>query len=738
MSDIPEISSPLLDVPLQGYAAEVAVTAGEAVDLMLSGEADAQVSVVRLIHGDPNPAGPGYRDEPAAWSPNSHVNLHTQALDLGSYIEIPDRPALRPSAAMTVGLWIYPTRLTGQWQAIAAKWAKNDACFGLFCTGNRILVGGISFDGRSVEWCTGLHFVEPRTWQFVALSYDGTSGRLEVAQYSPASTTLLEQRSPGEGGEIVTACREIGPSRLHDSRAPLLIGALADRSGGHRAHFNGKVATPFLAASAIPPAELSKIMFEPVSAGWPDLIAAWDFSRDVSTQAVRDVSAHGFDGRVVNCPARAVTGPRWSGTHATLFTDEPGCYDAVYLHEDDLADPDWEPAVRLSVPANARSGIYAAVIRSDEDKLTIPFIVRPASPQARLCFIAPTLTWQAYSSNRGPYSFTEDGVIDRSLCIYDRHSDGSPVDYCTRRKPTRSGNPSRGIRAWGAHVLPADLYLVDWLEQLGFPYDVLCDQDLHFRGQPVLEPYTCIILGSHPEYWTLAMLEALESYLDCGGRVLYLGGNGLYWVTSLHAEQPFVMEVRKSGDGDFEPELTRDQPGEMQHSTSLEAGGLWSRRGRPARRLIGVEHSANVFVNAQGRWGFQRLPDSYDPRYGFVFEGVGGEVIGDFGLNLGTSAGYEMDSVLEWIWRDDWRPAVLARATSDRFMSAMRMPVARRSEMALTASPGGAAVFAAGSVTWTGSLSHGGYDNSVSRVTANVLRRFLETPRGEPVVSFTR
>jgi N,N-dimethylformamidase len=36
----------------------------------------------------------------------------------------------------------------------------------------------------------------------------------------------------------------------------------------------------------------------------------------------------------------------------------------------------------------------------------------------------------------------------------------------------------------------------------------------------------------------------------------------------------------------------------------------------------------------------------------------------------------------------------------------------------------GGAVFSAGSIAWCGSLSHNGYDNSVSRITENVLRRF--------------
>ena len=42
--------------------------------------------------------------------------------------------------------------------------------------------------------------------------------------------------------------------------------------------------------------------------------------------------------------------------------------------------------------------------------------------------------------------------------------------------------------------------------------------------------------------------------------------------------------------------------------------------------------------------------------------------------------------------------------------------------------PNGGAVFSVGSCSWAGSLSTNGYDNDVSRITANVLRRFLVEP----------
>ena len=43
--------------------------------------------------------------------------------------------------------------------------------------------------------------------------------------------------------------------------------------------------------------------------------------------------------------------------------------------------------------------------------------------------------------------------------------------------------------------------------------------------------------------------------------------------------------------------------------------------------------------------------------------------------------------------------------------------------------PAGGAVFSTGSITFCGSLPHNGYDNSISKILANVLDRFLDGNR---------
>src|SRR5262249_54133555 len=48
-----------------------------------------------------------------------------------------------------------------------------------------------------------------------------------------------------------------------------------------------------------------------------------------------------------------------------------------------------------------------------------------------------------------------------------------------------------------------------------------------------------------------------------------------------------------------------------------------------------------------------------------------------------------------------------------------------KSDIVYFETPNDGAVFSAGAITWCGGLSHNNYDNNVSRITENVLRRFM-------------
>jgi N,N-dimethylformamidase len=277
------------------------------------------------------------------------------------------------------------------------------------------------------------------------------------------------------------------------------------------------------------------------------------------------------------------------------------------------------------------------------------------------------------------------------------------------------------------------------MESQGFDYGVITEHDLDREGAELLAPHNVVVTGSHPEYTSERMLDSLEAYLRAGGRLMYLGGNGFYWVTSRSTEHPEVLEVRRwAGTRHWDA-----APGEYHHSTTGELGGLWRYRGRAPQRLVGVGFTAQGWT-AAGSCGlarpYRRQPGSFDPRAAFIFEGIApDEVIGDFpSLGLGRgAAGDELDRLDHALGTPDH---ALLLATADGFTRDYQHVVEEvrgmndgttnagnplvRSDLVYFEYPNGGAVFSVGSISWFGSLSYDAYDNNVSRLTGNVLRRF--------------
>jgi len=271
------------------------------------------------------------------------------------------------------------------------------------------------------------------------------------------------------------------------------------------------------------------------------------------------------------------------------------------------------------------------------------------------------------------------------------------------------------------------------MDAKSFGYDVVTDDDLHHEGVGLLEPYRVIVTGTHPEYWTLQMLNALEAYEQNGGRLMYLGGNGFYWITSFDSQKSHLIEVRRWGG----TRAWEAVPGEYHHSTTGEIGGIWRLRNRAPQRLTGVGFTS---MGSGENRPYERKEGSYDPRAAFIFDGIGeNELIGDFpSLVYGHgAAGFEID-------RLDYRlgtpPHALLLASSfghgDEYQLAIEDQKASgsptggdknslvRADMVYYEGPNDGAVFSVGSISWCGSLSHNDYDNNVSRITENVLNRF--------------
>jgi len=707
---------------LVGYCDPFSAPAGRRIDLMASSEAPqrCELEVVRIICGDPSSKGPGFleevvaRPDEAAWP--RHVDVDLQPLQPGSSVEVPAHPWLDALGSVTVQLLVHPTRPGAGAQSLVRL-----AGFDLSLDGDGSPMLRVGPEVGGVTACTGRP-LRARRWWRVTAGFDGRTGRLVVRQ------DPLPTRSPSD--DVL-----LRPAVVH-RLAPHLVGAAI--GGGplrFAGSFDGRLEAPVVVGRA-PDGNLAG----PLDTDGAEY-AAWDFARGIGTTAVSDTGPLQLHGRTIQGPARAVTGSRWDGS-VQRWQDDPAQYAAIHFHRDDLTDAGWRPTVQLTVPDALPSGLYAFRLTAPDGEVDrTPFVVRPrpGAPTAPLALLLPTATYYAYANHRMTISGSEFFPSRARLrpefayikdhpevgySMYEYHDDGSGVMLSSRRRPILNLRP--GADGW---AFTADTNLVAYLTQLGEPFDVITDDDLHHEGQALLDGYRVVVTGSHPEYWSTAMLDGLEGWLRNGGRLLYLGGNGFYWRVSWSEDEPWVMEVRRAEDG------TRGwiaEPGEYYHAHGGEYGGLWRRLGRAPNRLVGVGFAAQGFDRASP---YRRHPESFDGRAAWIFEGVTGEVFGDFGVG-GGAAGQEIDRYDTRLGSPD-HAVVLASSfdhsdqmlrTKEEFHATALLehdPMIR-SDIVFFEGPAGGAVFSVGSISWFGALAGNGYDNDVATVTTNVIRRFLD------------
>ena len=725
------------EMVIVGYADQMTVEPGETIRFMVSTLAPQySAEIIRLIHSDPNPLGPGIKEERIDSPLSGTYTGVFQPLPNGSYITVPDDPRLRPNASFTIAAWIYATTPNKGRQAIVSKWSAAEGTgygigideagrFALWIgngTGELSAVHSGAPLGRSYPRSDppgyGITTLPPRStnWTFVAATFDAPTRKVKLYQ-QPLS------RWPGDTSRVVVEhASPLGD--VSHTEAPLLIAAGWDRWATDQPQpgtfFNGKIDSPRLFDRALDTVEIELLQ----KGGPPENpVASWDFSNEMASLRITDISSNSLHGTSVNMPTRGVTGHNWTGAEND-FRRAPEQYAAIHFHDDDLDDAKWTVAFEYTVPLGLRSGIYGARLRADNAEDTVPFFVRPRSgtSNASIAFLVPTFSYLAYAN-----SF--DDETPELLGQYDHHSDGSGVVYSSWLRPILDVRPN--IATDNPWEFIADTHLVDWLEAKGFQYDTITDDALHSEGRTLLDPYSVVITGTHPEYYSWQMLDAVEEYLQAGGRLMYMGGNGFYWIYSLHPERPLTAELRRWGGTQY----WEAQPGEHHHNTTGELGGLWRNRGRAPQRLVGVGFTAQGFdINSP----YTRLPDSFDPRAAFIFEGIADdEIIGNIPslvLRHGA-AGSELDRFDHFLGTP---PHALLLATSVGEHSTAYQHVVEevqtsnqgnwdelvRADMVYFEYPNEGAVWTPASIAWSGSLSYNDYDNNVSRITENVLRRF--------------
>jgi len=730
------------ELKLTGYVDRWSVQAGDRLRFFVSSaEPQYRTQLVRLIHGDDSPSGPGLKEAIINSSLDGvHVGKQ-QHIHTGSCVLAPILPRLK---AFSLTFWIWPTRVAAIDQCVISQYdAQSARGYCLFLTAD----GHLSLRGNGVlpsdEIVALPNAVTQRQWTHISVSMSD-AGRWSLQcmdmEYSPKST--------GRRNAVGVASIAVPPN--------MVMGASHIDTKGNSVRpqhcYNGKISAPMLFKGVLSSSELDAIVNSCSSPVCNSAIARWSFVDDAGTTRVPDHSSNGFHARTINRPGRLVTGHVFSGTGLGP-RDLPAEFNAIHLHDDDLADAGWEVSFEFTVPSTLKSGIYAAKLTAGSDVDYIPFMVRCHASQtpAKVALLVPTVSYMAYSnSHLDPAILPEELVPLRNLHadnaarrylldnhlhgLYDRHSDGSGVSTATMLRPipitirpcTRSNFNN------SPHQLASDLYIVDWLEAKNIPYDVITDHDVDKSGVDALSRYAVVLSGTHAEYWTGNMLDALAGFKEIGGRFVYLSGNGLYWVTALSEDQTIAEIRRLHGTRSWSAE-----PGESYISLSGEMGGLWRHRGRSPQSAVGVGFSAQGFDRGSP---YRRLPASNDPRTRFIFEGINDELIGDFPVLVSGygAAGYEVDRA-DFELGTPRHALIVATATglSDCYQNAIEEGVAMapiyggkscpnvRADMVFFETPKNGAVFATGSIAWCSGLSHNNYDNPVSRITENVIKAFV-------------
>ncbi|HEX7821944.1 MAG TPA: N,N-dimethylformamidase beta subunit family domain-containing protein [Sphingobium sp.] len=711
-------------------------------------------SLIRLIHGDTNPQGPGYLDEPVSAAFAGQYQGYRQDIHAGSFGIVEGTGPLGQLLSFTLCVLIQPTQPGSRDQVILSHW-DGARGFELLMDASGAAAIRVGDGNQIVTLSTGMA-LQKSAWYFVSASYDEGTGALFIRQTAVHLETLATRLHAASAGGRA--------SFLPTLKAPLMFAATP---GGRTAmgqsygqsHFNGKVEAPRIYSSALGDDALGQIA--QTEACHPDLVAAWDFSEAIATDMVRDVSGNDLHGHVVNMPTRAVTGHSWTGEEMN-WSRLPEHYGAIHFHDDDLYDAAWVPSFNWTVPTDLQSGLYCVHLSDGEAQDYIPLVVRPPAgrPSARLALLLPTASYMAYGNERcgldadgGPLFeavrlHAHDHFLsahpEYGMSLYDRHSDESGAFYASRLRPLVNMRPKlrtwlggQGSAVWGFN---ADTHILHFLESQGIAYDILTDEDLDREGIGALEGYACVMTGTHPEYWSTKMLDALDGFKAQAGRIIYMGGNGFYWRAAFHPTLPGIIEVRRA-EGGIRP--WAPAPGEYYHSFSGELGGLWQRLGRAPQSIVGVGMTSQGFDRSGY---FRRTAQSYKMRVAFAFLGVEDEIVGNFGLVGGGAAGSEIDRA-DTKWGTPSHALVVAR--SENHSSAYLMtpedinePTAKVSgpghplihaDMTFFETPSGGAVFSMSSIAWAGSLSHNGFDNNVAQITRNVVARFLdETPFETP------
>ena len=587
-------------LPLAGYADRFSVAPGETIAFKVSSALAGtyQARLVRVISGDPNPAGPGIRERdvpaPFAGSYPSRV----QRVPLGSYARVPDAPALQGLTSFRAEAIIWPTTpAKGRQGIIAKRDAATGAGFALWIDARG--AGASIGDGRDAAEVEVGKPLRERAWYRVSMAYDAASGTLSVRQ---------EPLDPAFGVDDAGAASARSSLRgAPVTGAALVIGAMGGEPVG--GHFNGKIEAPaLLDRPADEEAPRSRS-----AAARADVIAAWDFSRDVTSQRIVDAGPNVLHGELVNLPARGMKGARWTGEEMCWRHAPRALRGHPFPRRRParlrLADRFHVHGARRPAERRLRGAPGVRGRRGDDPVLRAP-AARPARAPGPASSSRPSPTMSTPTSRAGS---TTDAYRARVAAWGARPwtirtttattgcrpttstRDGSGIAYSSRLRPIMTMRPGflayvdargSGLRHLPGRHASGRLARRAW----AIEFDVVTDEDLHAEGAGAAGP-----VQGRAHAAPSGIPHRARRSMRCRVCGAAAGGSCISAATASTGASPCIRTCpapSRCAAPRAASAPGRREPGEYYHAFDGGYGGLWRRNGRPPaaarrRRLHG-------------------------------------------------------------------------------------------------------------------------------------------------------
>ncbi len=439
----------------------------------------------------------------------------------------------------------------------------------------------------------------------------------------------------------------------------------------------------------------------------------------------------------------------------------------------------WPAAATVEVGTDWQSGYYDLKLTDAHGATAHHFVcLRAAAPRHRAVLVLATNTLHAYNYWGGASAYCHvESLMRREKTLTEAMAGAIGVLSTERPFPPLLLAPPPdmprlvtlrprdfGERTWGsadpawsrAHKQsPYDgsagflnkweHVFVRWAEAEGFGLDYLTDHDLD-RDPHALDGYAVVVLVGHSEYWSGPERNAIEAFVDRGGRLAIFSGNTAFW------------KVRWEDDG--KRFICRKWKGEDESVADADKTHLWSHAmfARPEAAITGLSflyggyHRLGLCA-ARGAGGYTIYDESHwalegcDLYYGDVIGGavplIGYENDGcpiRFGADglpkpdggAGVPQDLEIVALAPAVFAESpdnpYRPLippeqmdVIARAAYGNDSPQTIARVSRGHAVMASFQRGKGEVFNAGTTEW----AHGLGDPFIARITRNVLNRFL-------------